>query len=248
MLEATRARLLDHLDPDALVLDIGGWADPFERADWVVDLFPYETRGLYERRGWIDPPRDRGPERFTAETWIQRDICDRAPLPFDDDHFDFVICSHTLEDVRDPVWVCSEIARVGRAGYIEVPSRLEEQTWGIAGEYVGWPHHHWLIDVDGWSIQFVFKTHALHANPTYQFPHEFWRSLSEEEKVQSLWWEGGFEASERVLFEEREETTEYLRGFVERESLARGFQPAPSRTTLVQHVRMGVASRLRRAR
>ena len=73
-------------------------------------------------------------------------------------------------------------------------------------------------------------------------------ALSEEEKVQSLWWEGGFEASERVLFEEREETTEYLRGFVERESLARGFQPAPSRTTLVQHVRMGVASRLRRAR
>src|SRR5689334_18099709 len=124
MLESARAKLLAELPPDALVLDVGGWADPFERADWVIDRRPYATRGLYERRGWIEP-RDRGPERFSETTWIERDICDREPFPFDDDGVDFVICSQTLEDVRDPVWVCSEIERVGRAGYIETPSRLE---------------------------------------------------------------------------------------------------------------------------
>ena len=44
MLEAAREALLDHLDDRDLVLDIGGWADPFERADWVLDFLPYDTR------------------------------------------------------------------------------------------------------------------------------------------------------------------------------------------------------------
>jgi hypothetical protein len=226
MLESARTKLLAQLAPDAVVLDIGGWADPFERADWVIDLFPYATRGLYERRGWIEPRGDRGPERFSAETWIQRDICDRDPFPFDDGEIDFVICSQTLEDVRDPVWVCSEMERIGKAGYIEVPSRLEEQSWGIAGSYVGWPHHHWLVDVDGPRIEFVFKSHAIHSVPSYHFPREFWLGLSAPERVASLWWEGSFEYRERVIFDEGAETIEYLREFVARELLARGFEPA----------------------
>ena len=82
-----------------------------------------------------------------AETWVERDICDREPWPFADDQFDFAVCSHTLEDVRDPVFVCAELNRVARAGYLEVPSRLEEQSWGVIGPYVGWSHHRWLVDV-----------------------------------------------------------------------------------------------------
>ena len=54
-----------------------------------------------------------------------------------DGFFDFAICSHTLEDVCDPVWVCEELARVAKAGYIEVPSRLEEQAWSFQGPWVG---------------------------------------------------------------------------------------------------------------
>src|SRR5689334_5136193 len=109
MLEANRAPLLERLDPTDVVLDIGGWAEPFSRADWVIDLFPYETRGLYERQGWVAPRPDEEAQRFTAETWIQRDVCDRTPFPFEDDSIDFVVCSQTLEDIRDPVWVCSEM-------------------------------------------------------------------------------------------------------------------------------------------
>src|SRR3954468_14104941 len=123
MLERSRQAIEDRLGEEDVVLDVGGWAKPFSRADWVIDLMPYETRGLY---GY---DKESAEERFTADTWALHDICAHVPWPFADNQFDFAICSHTLEDIRDPVWVCSELQRVARAGYIEVPSRLEEQTW-----------------------------------------------------------------------------------------------------------------------
>ena len=46
----------------------------------------------------------------------------------DDDQFDLAICVTTLEDIRDPIWACHELNRVARAGYVEVPSRLEDAS------------------------------------------------------------------------------------------------------------------------
>lgn len=216
MLDRSRGAILERLCNADRVLDVGGWADPLERADWVIDLMPYETRGLYERKGWVG--RDhRPPERFTAATWVTRDVCAREPWPFADDQFDFVVCSHTLEDLRDPLWVCAEMERVGRAGYIEVPSRLEEQSHGIYGDFVGWPHHHWLIDVEGASIEFVFKDHEIHSRPECWFPRSFWETLSEEDRADTLWWEqGSFHYSERIFLEERPHER-YLPDLVRRE-------------------------------
>ncbi|MGI8845859.1 MAG: class I SAM-dependent methyltransferase, partial [Thermoleophilaceae bacterium] len=143
MLESSAARILANLGSGDLVLDVGAGANPFERADWVIDLWPYGKRGIYGRQ-------DRAAERFSEATWVLHDICDPGPWPFADDQFDFAVCSHTLEDVRDPVGVCAELSRVARAGYIEVPSRLEEQSLGVQGPWAGWGHHHWLIDpIDG---------------------------------------------------------------------------------------------------
>src|SRR6059058_5140858 len=150
---------------------------------------PYETRGLY---GYEQG--DRGAERFSADTWVVRDMCAREPWPFADKQFDFAICSHTLEDIRDPIWVCQELQRVAQAGYIEVPSRVEEQARGVQGDWVGWGHHHWLIDIDEGSIQFVFKHHILHGRAELQVPHEVAAALAPEERVQTLWWDGSFEA------------------------------------------------------
>src|SRR3954454_24781297 len=132
MLPASTERLLATLPDDALVLDVGGWAMPFARADWVLDLMPYETRGLY---GYEQG--DRAGERFSAQRWVVRDMCDHEPWPFAGDQFDFAICSHTLEDIRDPISVCRELQRVAKAGYIEVPSRVEEQARGVQGDWVG---------------------------------------------------------------------------------------------------------------
>ena len=187
MLESARNWIAGELDPGAVVLDIGGWADPLERANWVIDLMPYETRGLYERNGWIEP-RPEQPDRYGRENWIVRDLCDREPYPFADNSTDFVVCAHTLEDVRDPLWVCSEMNRIAKAGYIEVPSRLEEQAWGVAGPYVGWPHHRWLIDLEGDRLDFSLKLHSLHARADQQFPRDFWERLSEGGEQRQCGW------------------------------------------------------------
>ncbi|MBA2505096.1 MAG: methyltransferase domain-containing protein [Thermoleophilaceae bacterium] len=191
---------------DAQVLDVGGWAKPLGRANWVIDLMPYDTRGLYGTEDGLE-------ERFGAASWVQRDICAREPWPFADDQFDFAVCSHTLEDVRDPVFACSELARVAKAGYIEVPSRLEEQSYGFQGPWAGWGHHHWFCDVDENGIEFVFKHHVLHGRESDHFPAWFQQGLTPQQRVQSLWWEGGFRFGERVILEADELDT-YLAGFV----------------------------------
>jgi SAM-dependent methyltransferase len=205
MLETSVQRLLERLSSEDVILDIGGWGKPFTRADWVMDLMPFQTRGCLGRDG-------PGEERFNAGTWIQRDICDPEPYPFADKQLDFVVCSHTLEDVRDPLRVCREMIRIARAGYIEVPSRLEEQAYGIQGPWVGWGHHRWLIDVRGTSIEFVFKHHVIN-RPNCHFPLGFSNALPAEQLVQGLWWEESFDYAERVFVSE-DDLDPYLVDFV----------------------------------
>jgi hypothetical protein len=195
MLPASRERILKELADDALVLDVGGGGQPFARADWVIDLLPYARRGLY------GPEPDPTRERFGPQTWVVRDICDRLPWPFAEKQFDFAVSSHTLEDVRDPLFVCAELIRVARAGYIEVPSRLEEQTFGFQGPWAGWGHHRWLIDLDGDELTFVFKHHVLHGRPQAQFDAAFRAALLPEQRVHALWWRGTFRFRERIFLD-----------------------------------------------
>lgn len=203
MIERSVRLINERLAADALVLDVGGGARPFPRADWVLDLMPYERRG---QLGWDG---DASEERFSPESWVQRDVCDRTPWPFADREFDFAVCSHTLEDVRDPVWVASELQRVAAAGYIEVPSLNEELTYGIQGPWVGWGHHHWLVIALTDGIEFVFKHHVVNRRGSH-LPDRAMAGAPVEHRVQTLWWEGSFTARERFI-----STAEELDGFLE---------------------------------
>lgn len=104
MLESNEQKVLSLIHPGEIVLDIGGWGRPFNRANWVIDAEPFDTRGYY---GPSRPAQGGEREYFTQDTWIRRDICEKTPFPFKDKEIDFVICSHTLEDIRDPLWVCT---------------------------------------------------------------------------------------------------------------------------------------------
>ena len=234
MIASSVARILREVDDEARVLDVGGWGKPFRRADAVIDQMPYETRGLYGFDGDM-------PERFDATSWVQRDMCAREPWPFADGEFDFAICSQTLEDIRDPVWVCSELIRVAKAGYIEVPSRLEEQAFGVQGPWVGWGHHHWLVDVTPGRIEFVFKHHVTHGHPAAHFPGGFVSHLSADERVQQLWWSGSFEYGERTYIDAAG-LDGYLESYVADELARRGLS-SPSADSPAWRRRVGAARR-----
>ncbi|WP_372790850.1 methyltransferase domain-containing protein [Paraconexibacter sp.] len=204
---ASAAARIDGLPQDHLILDVGGWAAPMSRADWVIDLLPYETRGLYVHRP--DPAQ----ERFGADTWVQRDICGAAPWPFADKQFDFAVCSHTLEDVRDPLRVCEELCRVAKAGYVEVPAPIQELTFGLHGPWVGWSHHHWITELEGEGLRFTMKPHLL-VEEGRHLPEGSTEGLTPEELVLQLWWEEGFAFREQAVLGV-EEFDAWLFGLVE---------------------------------
>jgi hypothetical protein len=193
--------IMSQLSDSDVVLDIGGWAHPFNRANYVMDAEAYETRGYYNRtfaKNNPFPPLGGTVEHFTAETWIQRDICEKTPYPFEDKSIDVVICSHTLEDIRDPLWVCSEMIRIGKAGYVEIPSRLWESCRGHESGITGLSHHRWLIDVEENGLRFTQKFHKIH-NWRYSLPAVVLRRMSERDKVSWLFWTDSFEFYEVTL-------------------------------------------------
>ena len=51
---------------------------------------------------------------------------EKKQLPFDDNQFDFVIASHVLEHVEDYKFFINELERVSNKGYIELPTKLED--------------------------------------------------------------------------------------------------------------------------
>lgn len=205
--------ILSQIKPDDLVLDLGGWAQPFTRANFVLDIAPYETRGWY---GKIGAPASMGgtKEYFTSSSWFQLDLCSRQPYPFADKYIDYVICSHVLEDVRDPLWICSEMVRIGKRGYIEVPSRLVESIFSPATGTVGASHHRWLVTIEHNKISFEMKYHLIHRRGLH-LPNYTLGLLKPEQTVQWLFWTDSFEFEEAAVALGEEEIKQRLQDFVE---------------------------------
>ena len=162
------------------VLDVGGAAEVFPRANSVIDIIGYNQR--------VPGPLKDMAEQFTCNDWYTGDICTFGVWEnFKDKEFDFAICSHVLEDVRDPLYVCSQLIRVAKAGYIEVPSRFRECGKIQATDLVaGWEHHRWIVDIEDDTLVFTFKNPWIHRfdyldgrrellnNRAYQFTSLHW--------------------------------------------------------------------------
>src|SRR5205807_366128 len=162
-----------------------GGTSPFPRADHVLDAVPFEKRASL---GEIDLA---GVRRYSKETWHQFDLCEHRPWPFQDGFFDFAVCSHLLEDVRDPIWICHELCRVAKAGYVEVPSRVVEQSLGVEHPcYAGYHHHRWLISKNGKDLEFRLKPHCLHSIQDAVVARVgAWRVINPVYAIETLYWE-----------------------------------------------------------
>lgn len=213
MIKINQEKILNMLNEDDLVLDVGGGACPFNRANYVMDFKPFDDKGSYVTGGL---PASQGGkiEYFSRETWIQFDICSRQPWPFKDKQFDFVICSHVLEDLRDPIWVCSELCRVAKAGYVEFPSRMWESTRGWEHDNIaGLSHHRWLCEIEANHIKFTPKYHMIHASIEHTLPWWFNNKMTEIQKNAFLFWKNKF-SCEEIYINDLADIKKELRDFI----------------------------------
>ncbi len=123
----------------ALVLDVGSGDKPHWRADILLD------RHLTEAHGG-----QRSGSRSVSITHPMFDA-DAADMPFADGVFDFVVCSHMLEHVKDPAAVIGELTRVAKAGYIEVPE-------AASAKIVDFPSHLWWCELLDGVLVFTAKS------------------------------------------------------------------------------------------
>ena len=115
-------------------------------------------------------------------------------LPFEDGQFDFVIASHVMEHVEDLNFFISELERVSNKGYIELPTKLEDNL-----VFENKKDHLWHMDFDDVNsklliskkIQFfepiltVSMTQKLRKNFRNSFVLElYWESKIDHEFVE----------------------------------------------------------------
>lgn len=147
----SKSELLKKIKPNDKVLDIGSWNEVFGRADYVIDINPYETRNNSNNET----------ENFSKRTWLVGDVNDQSLWDsIEDNFFDFSVCSHLLEDIRDPIMVCKNLIKKSKRGYIEVPSKWRELSKIESGKLCsGYDHHRWLVDIVDDTVIFTAKLH-----------------------------------------------------------------------------------------
>ena len=68
--------------------------------------------------------------------------------------FDYAICTHTLEDVYNPLITLDFLPKIAKAGVITMPSLRTELSKVESNNWLGYIHHRWMFDIiDGKMLQ-----------------------------------------------------------------------------------------------
>jgi ubiquinone/menaquinone biosynthesis C-methylase UbiE len=81
-------------------------------------------------------------------------------LPFEDKEFDFVITSHVLEHVDDLSFFISELERVSKRGYIELPTKLEDNL-----VFENKKDHLWHMEFDDDNYEIIISKKSQFFEP-----------------------------------------------------------------------------------
>jgi len=110
-------------------------------------------------------------------------------LPFSNKEFDFVIASHVLEHVKDVEFLIQELQRVSSKGYIEVPTKLEDNL-----VFENKKEHLWHMDFDDDNYKLIISKKIQYIEPvvtvsTIKKLNKFFRKSF----VLELYWENNID-------------------------------------------------------
>tara|TARA_B100000700_G_C14874152_1_gene774832 strand:- start:427 stop:1080 length:654 start_codon:yes stop_codon:yes gene_type:complete len=120
-------------------------------------------------------------------------------LPFQDKEFDFVILSHVMEHVPNLIEFKNEIERIGKAGYIELPSKLNDNiVFGCDEEKYG---HKWWFEFDD-DEQRLLYTPKVDAIEKFLSVAQVWKfqKFYEDSFVLQFHWKDKIDLKERKPF------------------------------------------------
>ena len=110
-------------------------------------------------------------------------------LPFKDNQFDFVISSHVMEHVKDLKHFIKELERISKKGYIELPTKLEDNL-----VFENKKEHIWQMDFDDVNQKLLISKKIQYFEPiltvsTIQKLRKYFKSSL----VLELFWENKIE-------------------------------------------------------
>ncbi len=124
--------------PDWKILDIGCGYGANEFANTICDV--QDLSKFYKDKNFIK--------------------LENKQLPFKDNEFDFVIASHVLEHVEDFKFFINELERVSKKGYIEVPTKLEDNL-----VFENKNDHLWHMDFDDVNSKLLISNKLQYIEP-----------------------------------------------------------------------------------
>ena len=120
-------------------------------------------------------------------------------LPFKDKEFDYVILSHVMEHVPNLIDFKEELVRIAKAGYIELPTKLNDNiVFGCDEEILG---HKWWFEFDDDNQQLLY-TEKKDAMDKFLSVGSVWKfqKFFEDSFILQFYWEGNINLKEREPF------------------------------------------------
>ena len=145
-------------------------------------------------------------ENFSKRNLVYTKIEPNKKLPFKDKEFDYIILSHVLEHVPNLLEFKDELVRIGKSGYIELPTKLYDNVvFGSDEPILG--HKWWFeFDDDNKILKYTKKVDAIEkfmsVGTSWKFQEYF-----EDSFLLQFYWKDDFEMVERKIFEVRKKIT-----------------------------------------